>query len=620
MLVQTRKQFQAAIDTISLSGIAAVDTETNGLKVHHGHRLCGVAVYVELKQGYAIGWYFSFRHDLGNSLFTQGENLPLEWLQELGGVLSRSDLTTRWSNFKFDIGMLKADGIEIKGPIQDAMVMSQLVDENNKHSLEANEARYLGTHTKADLIESNIKPYLRGKKDYSRVPGNLMAPYAINDVRVTYLVCDPLIEELKRQDLWKLWPDESDFVRYLHELEDVGLLVNRQESKRLSDETEARMRILEDQIGFDPQKRNGLACRLFFPAPDGLGLPAGPRTRDTSSDWPNGIPKMDEAYLLTLLDEGPLGQPDQVNSLIRSVIEYRRLVKRNSSWYKGFLVHSDTDDRRMHPSYNHYGERDTYGTVTGRMSCSEPNIQQLPRDPRSGVRKLIECPHRFRHYVVDYNQIEYRLAGVYSGEQVIINAYREGSDMHQLTADKLGIPRVDPMGKIDGKRVNFATLYLAGAPKIAAVLGIDEYDAMEIKKEWWATYPSMKKYAWEVNNTAKQRKRIKLWDGHVRHFELEMDTHKAWNSLIQGGAAKIMQRSMVELYRRGRRPYRAIYQVHDALGFEIPDDFREDWIEEVTQIMEWPSADPNFLIDFPVEWKHVHPEKEVHTCTEECTV
>jgi DNA polymerase-1 len=630
MLVQSREQFDSAVDVLRATPRAAFDTETNGLQVYKGHRLCGVAAYVELQQPYSLGIYFPFRHERGTNLFNDSENLPLEWLEELGGVLERTDLTTIWHGFQFDAKMLRADGIEVKGPIYDTQTMAKIVDENAKHSLGAVEATYLGTTTKKDTESKHLKPYLKGKKDYSKVPPLDMEPYAINDTRLTQLVWYPLVEALKAQEMWHLWTDHADFLRQLVEMEWAGIPVDQDLARSLSDKTEARMRELEDAMGFDPQKRAVLARNLFCAPPEGLGLRIPRRvTSDTSPEFPQGLPGMDEEELLGCMNHDPLAdQSEQVgNDLISNVLEYRGLVKANSTWYRGFIQHSDNRGS-IHPSYNTIGDRDKYGTVTSRLTCSEPNIQQLPRDPERAVYKLLipdwtdmdfgglihrVCRHRL--YVADYSQIEYRLGSVYADEEEVLEMYRIGGDVHQVIANKLGIPRNDPRGGLDGKKANFTLYYGASGDTAAKLLKIPKEQGQVIHTEYWQALPKTRKFIYQCTRAAKQRGYIKLWNGRRRHFVNEWEFHKAFNSLIQGGAAQIMERSMVEFFRR-KAPYRVAFQIHDALGFMVPDDFREKWLEEIQEIMEWPTAE--FPIAFPIEFKNIHPDQEIHVCSSDC--
>lgn len=602
MLVQSREQFDSVLDCLKLVPTCAVDTETNGLYVHKGHRLCGVSVHFHLKENYVLSAYFPFRHALGTTLFDASVNLPVEWLAELGAILGRSDLYTIWHNAKFDFGMLRAESIEIKGRYFCTMVGSTLVDENTDHDLGSVEKRYLGTTTKKDTTEKNLKPYLKnGKKDYSKVPPAAMEIYANNDTRLAYEVQPYIVRELAAQDMTGLWPSDSEFLRCLFDMEWGGIFIDKPLAARLSAEAEDRMRTLEDEMGFDPMKLAVLADRLFAAPPEGLGLPAPTTvTKYTSDRFPQGLPKMDEENL------SPLARLDP---LVLKVLEYRSLVKANSTWYRGFLDAAG-DTPCIHPIYNTGGAREKYGTRTGRLTCSTPNIQQLPRDPSKFVRKLLIPPPAGWRGILewllvewDYNQIEYRLGGLYAEEPAIIDAYRSGVDMHQVTADKLGIPRVSPTGGVDGKKVNF-TLYYGGGPQRAAdLVGGSLKEGKEIHSEFWDGYPKLRQFVKRCEREAKAKGYVRLWDGHRRHFRFEWECHKAFNSVIQGGVARIVQRTMLDL-RKMETDFLTIYQIHDALGFYVPKANRDADYEQIQQVMEWPTE--YFGLPFPVEWKEIH--------------
>lgn len=595
MLVQSREQFDAVMDCLKVTELVAVDTETNGLNVHKGHRLCGISVHMALQEPYTLSAYFPFRHAIGTNLFDMSDNLPIEWLRHLGVVLGRRDLFTLWHGFKFDAGMFRADDLEIQGDFFCTLIGASLIDENMDHKLGALERRYLGTDTKEQFKDKDLKPYLKGKKDYSKVPPAAMERYAGNDTRLTYDLAPMLQAELEAQEMMGLWSGphgDMKFVRTLFGMEWSGILIDRPLAERLSSETEGRMRTLEDEMGFDPQKRAVLASKLFATQPEGLGLQPPTRvTSDVSPLFPAGLPVMDEAVLRTYNDP-----------LIARVLEYRKCVKLNSTFYAGYLRASDPNDR-IHPIYNTAGDFDAYGARTGRLTCSSPNIQQQPRNPAAAVRKLCIPPWRHRLVEFDYNQIEYRLAGVYADEAAIIDAYRAGSDMHQLTADKLGIPRVDPMGGVDGKKINFTILYGGGPQRIADTFGGSLDQGKAIFNDFWANYPKLRQLVRNCEKAAKDRGWIKLWDGHRRHFHHEWEYHKAFNSLIQGGAARIVQRSML-MVASEPRCYEMKAQIHDALQFYITLDFFEEYVQEIKDIMEWPGE--RFDLAFPVEWKNIH--------------
>lgn len=603
MLIQTRKNFDAALTALGVAEVIAVDVETDGLYVHEGNRLCGVATYCKLLgQDYWLGCYFPFRHALGETLFDQSHNLPMEWLRELNSVLGRHDVTLLFHNSKFDMGMLHADGIEVKGEYQDTLLMAHLIDENGSHRLkDLAEVRW-GSSVKDEQAE--LQRYLKGSKRYDLVPPAVMEPYAVQDVVLTFQLWRQFTEtELPAQDLMRLLSTKWEFCRCLLEMERYGCGVNHALAEQLSVDAQRRMREIEDELGFDPLKLDLLAHRLFAGPPDGLGLQPGPLTKTSTSEFPQGRPEMREKQLAAYK-----------HPLTDIVLEYRHLVKLNSTFYQGFL--QKARDGRIHPSFNQCrteeslrGNDDKGGTKTGRLSCNHPNLQQIPRDPKDQARKLIVAPPRYRVYGFDYSQIELRIAACYANAELLLDAFRSGDDPHQITADRLGIQRTP------AKHAAYTILYGGGADRLKETIErltfqetgeLIDYPldmAKEIISGFFELNPGFKVTSKAAEQAMRRNGYVKLWNGARRHIKEEWNFHKAFNSLIQGGAAAIVEESMLRIYRvLDTKPYRMIAQIHDEIVMEIPDDFREEYLEEVREIMQWPGEKfpCPFLVDYKV--------------------
>lgn len=607
MLIQTQANFEAAMSALLTSPCIAVDTETNGLYVHEGHRLAGISTYCKIPgQDFWLGAYFPFRHAEGASLFDQSHNLPLEYLRELASVFARPELTTYWHNSKFDMGMLRAEGIEVAGRFYDSAVLSHMVNENGSHKLkDLAEARW-GEVVKDEL--KALKSYLKGSKRYDLVPPKIMEPYAVQDARLTYLLVEDLLKECEVQELRKLWEEKKeDFSRCLLDMEWYGMLVDMSLAETLSQEAQSRMREIEDQLGFDPLKLAVLAHNLYASPPEGLGFLPGELSSTVTSEFPHGIPKMDEAVLAGF--QHPVAD---------SVLEYRGLVKANSTWFSGFQQRADAS-HRVHPSFNQCateesrrGSKESGGTKTGRLSCSRPNMQQLPRNiEETPVRRLIIAPPRFRIYEFDYSQVELRIASCYANAELLLDAFKNGVDPHKVTADKLGIERTP------AKHAAYTILYGGGAERLAETIERltwqetgqrIEYPiekAKEIINGFFEINPGFRQASKLAEKTMRNLGYCKLWNGGRRHIQEPWNMHKAFNSVIQGGAAAIMEESMLRFYRgRDKKPYHMISQVHDSLWFEVPDDFRDEYIDEIIAVMEWP--DEVFPIPFKVDSKWIH--------------
>lgn len=606
MLIQTREQFVAARTALLQAHYIAVDTETTGLRFHMGHEIIGIATACDLpgQEDYRCLFYFPFRHKPKQmDLFTLSENLPLEWIQELKPVFERPDVELEFHNFKFDAKMLRKEGINITEDtkIWDTMVMSHMVNENGIHSLKGLSAERWGDHVRIE--ERKAKALVKKLGGYEKTSAAQMEPYACQDVHLTHDLKDELLDDLEAQELTPLWnSQEEEFLHCLLEMEWEGVLIDQEMADERSEVARRRMRVLEDEMGFDPGKKDVLAHKLFAAPPEGLGLIPGALNKTSSDEFPDGVPVMDADFLSRHLD-----QP-----LVVKVLEYRGLVKANSTWWKGYPEKADPQGR-IHPEYSTAAGKEKFGTVTTRLSSHWPNVQQMPRDENTPVKKLLMPPPGYRMYEFDYAQIELREAACYADDELYIEAFRAGEDPHQATAEAVGVERQA------AKHASYCILYGGAADTLQATLqrlqfqetGVfTEYPlerAEEILRLYYSVHPNLKTIAKKAEQTARHRGFVRLWTGRRRHFDpAEPWTHrKAFNSILQGGAAEILKHSMLQFHRM--RPeyghaFRMVIQVHDSLWFEVSNHFRDDWIELIKHTMEWPGRGA-FPIPFPVDMK-----------------
>lgn len=597
ILVQTREQFDAAINMLQKASIIAVDTETDGLNVAQGSRLIGFSTHCILPDNanYAINFYFPFRHRFEEkqiNLFTLSENLPIEWLSEFTAVLNRSDVKLIFHHLKFDAQVFRADGLWISPNIdmtEDTMAKAQLVDENISHRLEDLAAKAFGEHVRK--TQQDMKKLVQKVGGYHKTTPQQMGPYACQDAQLTHDLNPLLDKSLEKQGIDHLIRREMKFQMVMLEMEWEGIELDRQLANDLSKKSRIRMRKIEDELGFDPQSKHQLAHVLHGE----LGLPYALRTKNTNQEFPNGIPKMDEKSLVTLR-----------HPIADLVLEYRGLAKANSTWYQGWLKKSESDGR-IHPTYNVSEKKEKFGTVTSRLSSF---VQQMPRDPDAMVKQLLRPPVGYVMVEFDYSQIEYRLAACYANDGDLIEQFRTGVDTHQLLADELGIDRQS------AKQVAYTVLYEGQGKALAfnlekqiwqnqkKIVNISEADGQAVVDAYYSVHPKIKSVSKLAAFNARKFGWVQLWNGRRRHFDPEQRwTHrKAFNSVLQGGAAQIIVESMLYFHdMRNLKPFRMRIQVHDSLWFEIPEDDFTRYTELITKTMEWPST--KFPVPFPVEYK-----------------
>lgn len=618
ILVQTEEQFDEAIKLLMTAEVIAMDTETfgkRGTPIKHpfqGNRLIGISTHCILPNTqYAMSFYFPFRHEADDrvlNLFTVSENLPVEFLPRFAPVLNRPDVWLVFHHMKFDAQMFRADNLWVVPHIEhtdDTMVKAQLVDEVMSHRLKDLGALAFGDHVRKE--EEEIIEIINKQGGYHKTTPVQMAPYACRDAHLTYDL-NPLLDyNLKQQGLDGLVRRDMEFQLCLMEMEWEGVELDIELSERLTLKAQRRMREIEDELGFDPQKRNVLAHMLFgTPESGGLGLPWKELTLNTNSEFPDGIPKADEYALV-----------DAKHPITDLVLEYRGLMKADSTWYTGWRKRVGSDGR-IHPMYNVSEKKERYGTVTSRLSSY---VQQMPRDPTTMVKQTLRPADGFVMVEFDYAQIEYREAACYAKDKDLMDQFREGADTHQILADEIGVDRQS------AKQTAYTVLY-GGQGKALAYnlekqvwqnekkrIHVSEAEGQDIVNRYYSVHPGMKIVSRQAASHARRHGYVTLWNGRRRHFSKERpwEYRKAFNSVLQGGAAQILVESMLRFHRmRETVPFRMRIQVHDSLWIEVPVVEYEDWCELIIKTMEWPGE--KFGIPFPVDKKIIrHRELEEAT-------
>ena len=591
MLIYSEAGFEKSLEYIRRSKLIAIDTETYWTNDWQQKRIIGVSIYCEFPGDNGLNQvfnaYYPFRHGI-DATTASPRNFPLDYLHRLAEACNHDGATHLFHNRKFDHNTFRRDNIELTRPFKDTMLITHMIDENTSHVLEdLAEAYRLDMGATARKKEMHK---LRKNTAWHCIDLTKMAEYACRDTANTYKLFEITWPELEHQELSDLWETEEKFCRILTDVEFRGILINLPLLRDYRDDAEKRMLQLEVELGCDPMKPAQLNKLLFE---QHSFRPVGYTPGKPTKQFPNGRPMMDEKALMKMAKTCI----DPVKSLtINKVLEYRGLVKAKGTWYEGFIQAADSISR-LHPSFNQHG------TTTTRLSCSDPNMQQLPRDVESTpVYKALEASPGYHLYSFDYSQLEFRLTAVYANESSILEGYRRGVDFHSLTARNLGVSRQL------AKTVNFLIVYGGGAGKLSETAGIPLESAREVLSRFHAAYPNIAKIAAKAEFTADQRGFVKLWTGRRRHFVNKWEHHKAFNSIIQGGAHEIIKRSALNFYEsdiRRRGLAHLVCEVHDAFWFEVSEEFTDEINEQIKDLMEWPSKDSEFMIDFPVDIKRL---------------
>ena len=462
-------------------------------------------------------------------------------------------------NMKFDYFTLKQAGISLPvGNLWCTMMMAVYVDENNKgvnagHDLDIVLKKYLGVNKK------KVEAKTLAKFGWVNTPPEYMAIYAEADCQPLPQLYQALRPKLS-ETIVQLWEEvDRDFMLCLGEIETLGIPIDRELCDTLNQKCLVRMNEIREELGFDPAKPSQLHPKLFRSPPFGLGL-------SPSSLTPGGKPQVSLDWLQSV------GHPTTA-----LVYEYRKTSKQQSSYFSAYLDLTTREYARLHPNFKQHG------TETGRLSCENPNLQQIPREEYKDaeVKKLFLPEMGKQLWEIDFRTIEYRLQAVYANDRKLIDLFENEGDFHQLVADdiseKLGIK----FPRQQAKTVNYLMSYGGGKQVLAKALRTSVGVAASIHSAYRASYPlifekaSEAQYAAEADNLT-----IPMWSGRLRHFAYQSECHKAFNAVVQGGAFEIVKRAMLKLRCAG---FTMSNQVHDSVWLNVD---KESEVEEAQHIME----------------------------------
>ncbi len=551
--------------------VISVDTETNAYDIRDGRGFCmGTSIAFGFNDQLVHSTYFPFRHK-------HGVNYQHFILDQVKDLIETHDAVV-FHNAKFDLVSLNSLGINRTGLFYDTMLMAHMVNENLlSKSLDFCSRWFLKEKgkDKADALDMFIKA-----SGWENVPAIAMFDYACRDAELTLALYYHLNKEMSAQSLYdgELWEYEQEFVRTLIAMERRGVRIDQElaaEQYALGIKTMAE---IQSKLKLNPASPKDLEKLLI----NELGLPVVKRT-------PGGKPSFDK-FAMGVYDE--LLEVND-NDLAKQILTYRGWQKTTSSNYHAYMELLSPDGR-IRPNYK------IHGTVTGRLSCEKPNLQQIPRsgdNPWNGkLKKAFIAKEGFTLYEIDYSQLELRLATAYANEEGLKAAFAEGRDVFTEMSNELG------MARHDVKTLTYTIQYGGGVNRVSTVFKLPEYRAKEIIDNFYAKYPGFREKTRIAQRKTFTQGYLKLWSGRRRHFvDPQSEAHKAFNSVIQGGAAEIMKRQMVRLHNTldNEEECRMLLQVHDSVVLEIRDDVADNYLPEIKQLME--DVKPDFGVKFAAD-------------------
>ena len=562
----------------------AVDTETTGLNLASGEDECiGVSIATVI-DGTAYSHYFPFRHKVG-------DNCHKDVVFELGELLEENLNKLIFVNAQFDILSLETIGINVDHTdFVDVPTMAHLINENKPYNkgLDSLAQHYLKEPGKLKDVDIDKEK----KTGWANTTWQQMWDYAVLDAVTTWRLYSVLRTTHQWRDLPdSIWPHKQDLIRVLLSMKRSGVRIDVQLAEQYVQKGEEAMRQIEKSLGINPASPKQMKKLLI----DDLGLPIVKSSKLT------GAPSFDKEAMLAY--DLMLEQLD--NPVAKQIKEFRGWQKAVSAAYKPYIDLVDMDGR-LRCSYR------LHGTATGRLSCAEPNLQQIPKtSDKEWNGKVKDCFIAEDGYVLlnaDFSQLELRLATAYAGEEELKTIFNEGRDIFTEMSKQLN------MSRHDTKTLVYSMQYGAGEQRLMNAFGVDRPKAKEIRQNYFTTYPNFRRLNERCSTKVEQTGEIKIWSGRKRHFENRNEAYKAMNSLIQGGAADIVERIMVKCFKELEGPEcRMLLQVHDSITFEVKESVVPQYIEKIRTIMEDVNAvtgDVDFDVRFAVEVDYWVPQKD----------
>lgn len=553
------------------AGRFALDTETDSPFPTRA-RLVGMSFAMKPGEAY----YLPLRHEyLGAP-----PQVPVgRALDILKPILEDPEVLKIGQNIKYDLIVLAREGVELRGIDVDTMVLSYLLEPNwGKHGLEKIALHYLGT-TKAPYASVVGK----GKKQVTmdRVDIGQAAPYACLDADLTFELGTVLREKVRERKLDRLYGDiERPLIELLARMEIWGVKVDTRALKDLSDGLGTDLRRLEKMIyelagqEFNINSPQQLSSILF----NKLNLPATKKTK---------VNRSFSTSIDILQELAPL------HPLAQYVLEYRQAAKLKSTYADALPLLIDPATGRIHTSYNQ--------TVasTGRLSSSDPNLQNIPARGELGKRfRRAFIPEEADVFLAaDYSQIELRILAHLSGDPALVETFLEDRDIHEETAARVFGESAnlfkDEMRR-RAKIINFSIIYGTSAFSLAKELGTSIGEAQKFIDRYYEKYPKVKEFLEKMVEDARDKGYSETILGRVRQVPELKQTDKviqqagrriALNNPIQGSAADIMKKAMLDVWeemKKRKLRSKMILQVHDELVFEVPENEREN-MEEIVR-------------------------------------
>lgn len=543
------------------------DLKTKGPGYHRkGNFIAGVAVSTD--NGFS--GYYPIAHEGGGNL---PRRTVLNWLDDQ----LKGQQPKLFAHAAYDLGFLGAAGVRVNGPIYDIQVAEPLLDENRQsYSLESLAQIYLKRGKKTGAMNQWIMEKFKCKEKHAgnfiwRTPVSIVAPYAIEDTQLPLAIFAEQKKALEAQNLWELFLMECRLIPMLVAMRNRGVRVDLKYAEELFDRMTKEQSKLSKKIYNAPPWNARAIAKVFDKA--GIQYPRTPKT---------DAPSFTKEWLAAC--------PHPIAQLVHRI---RHLDKLRETFIKNVVLEGHYKGR-IHASFNQL-RSDNFGTISGRFSSSDPNLQQIPirTDLGKAIRQIFIADAGCDFGATDFSQIEFRLLTLTAyendirGAKPLTDAYLKDreTDFHAVVAEMTGLPR------LYAKTITFAAAYGAGPNKIAMQLGLPLNEGLKILDTYHSRAPFIRPLSQHFDALARRNGEIRTLLGRVRRFHMwargmndivksakrvpnaeRLYTYRALNAYIQGSAADILKQAMVLLWENGvcdvlGAPH---LTVHDELDISVP--------------------------------------------------
>ncbi len=527
--------------------------------------IIGISICINDREGY----YTPFLNKTKKINFT-------DFKQELENIFQSDKIKKSGHNIKFDILHLKDKGMEVNGISDDSMIISYLLHpERRSHKLKELTMEYL------DYIQQSYDDLIKKNDKLEDIDINIISKYCIDDSVYSLKLINLLKPELKNENLQDLYDKvEIPLVEVLKEMEYRGVKINTEYinasisimKKNLEELTNKIYTIAGYEFNINSSQQLG---ELLF---EKMNLPITKRTRKTRA-YSTDIEVLNEL---------------KNHEVVEKIIDYRTYKKLLSTYLIGLLDNIDNNNR-IHTSYNQTI------TATGRLSSSNPNLQNIPVGEMGGinVRKAFVAEKGYGILSADYSQIELRVMAHFSNDKYLIEAFNNNMDIHKQTADlilssNLFLNKQEKRKK--AKIINFSVLYGSGPYSLSKELGVSYKEAKEFIEMYFEKFKGVKKFIDDIIKKTEINPEVKTIMGRKRYISEIQSSNKtvkengkrmAINTIIQGSAADIIKVAMINIYKRIKdMKSKLIMQVHDELIFEYKSEEEKELINIIQQEMQ----------------------------------